>query len=84
MAVSYTHLDVYKRQDEEKFKSAFASRKTFRGPKTGKFNDLDRFVYGEIHEKWNQGYLICWEVIRIKALQVDMSLKLQYLTLRQT
>ena len=28
-------------QKDEKFKSASASRKTFRGPKTGKFNNLN-------------------------------------------
>lgn len=59
-----------RQKDEEKFKSASASREMFKESRTWKFNDPNRLVSDNIHEKWNQGHPTSHGVTRMKVLEV--------------
>ena len=61
--VSNANIQLW-RKNEEKFRSARASRKASRGPKTGKFQDTDRLVCKYIHDKRNQGYPVSPKLLR--------------------
>lgn len=58
------------RADLNRLKNANSSRKSFRGPKKGRFHEVERLIVDFIREKRNEGMPISRDVIRLKAQEV--------------
>jgi hypothetical protein len=59
------------RQMKWKLRNAISSRKSFIGPKTGRFHDLEQHPIQYVRENRNEGFPITREVIRTKALELS-------------
>jgi hypothetical protein len=58
------------RQMKEKLENANSSQKSFSGPKTGCFHNLEQRAVEYMREKCNEGFPITQEVIHTKALEL--------------
>jgi hypothetical protein len=56
---------------KEKMRNSNSSRKSFSGPKTGRFHNLEQRAIQYVGEKRNEGFPITREVIRTKALELS-------------
>jgi transposase-like protein len=65
------------RKQKELLKGASSTRKAFRGPKHGNFNAVDEKVLEFVLEKRKNGLPVTRETIRMKALEIATSLKIQ-------
>jgi hypothetical protein len=59
------------RQMMRKLRNANSSRKSFSGPETGRFQDLEQRAIPYVREKRNEGFPVMREVIRTKALELS-------------
>ena len=57
-------------QQLDKLKGAHSTRKAFRGPKTGRFTELESKVVQFVQEKRELGYPISIEAIMMKAVEI--------------
>jgi hypothetical protein len=57
-------------QMKEKPRNANSSRKSFSGPKTGRFHDLEQRAIQYVRKKRNEGFPIIREIICTKVLEL--------------
>uniref|UniRef100_A0A4X2L5G1 HTH CENPB-type domain-containing protein n=1 Tax=Vombatus ursinus TaxID=29139 RepID=A0A4X2L5G1_VOMUR len=58
------------RKQKDKLENTNLSRRAFRGPKTGKFPQIDEEVFVYVNEMRNSGYRISYEMLQMKAREV--------------
>lgn len=66
--VSESNIRLW-RKDSNKYRSACSTRKSFRGPKKGRFDEIEKRVTQFIVEKRNEGLPITREMIQLKGLE---------------
>ena len=59
---------------KEKLENANSSRKSFSGPKKGRFHELEERVVNYVREKRNEGFPVTHEVIRMKAIELSRNI----------
>ena len=64
------------RKNLEKYKCANSTRKAFRGPSKGRFEEIENHVLAFIVEKRDEGFPITRVVITLKALEVGNELNI--------
>ena len=64
------------RQQKNALQIAPSSRKSFRGPKKGQYEELDNQIAQYIDEMRSQGYPVTREVICMKAVEIAKNLKI--------
>ena len=64
------------RKNVSTYKKTNSARKAFRGPKKGRFVQIDQEVYNFVIQKRNEGLPISREVMKIKALEIAKDLKI--------
>ena len=57
-------------------KNAYSQRKAFRGPQSGRFQELERRVCTYVDEKRKDGMPISRAVIQLKALEIAKELNI--------
>lgn len=61
---------------EDKLKNANTTRKSFRGPKAGKYPELERRVLSFVQDKRKEGMPISRQVIQVKSLEIAKTLNI--------
>lgn len=61
---------------EEKWKKTVSTRKTFRGPKCGKYPELEARVLSYVQDKRKDGMPISREIIQLKAMEIAKELNI--------
>lgn len=61
---------------KQKLKSTCSTRRSFRGPESGKNAELDNQVAAFVLEKRTQGFVITREVIELKGLEIARSMNI--------
>ena len=64
------------RSQKNELKNAHSQRKGFRGPQTGRFDEIDRRVNDFVNEKRNDGMPITRAVMQQKALEIATELEI--------
>ena len=64
------------RAEKQRLKDANSQRKSFRGPQSGRFIEVDRRVYEYVREKRSEGMPITRAVIQLKALEIARELNI--------
>lgn len=64
------------RSQKDELKNAHSQRRSYRGPQTGRFTEVDRRVCEYVNEKRNEGMPITRAVIQQKALEVATELNI--------
>ncbi|XP_068179080.1 uncharacterized protein [Antennarius striatus] len=64
------------RAQKDRLKNAHSQRKTFRGPQSGRFQELDRRVFAYVDEKRKDGMPISRAVIQLMALEIAEELNI--------
>ncbi|KAM8924010.1 LOW QUALITY PROTEIN: uncharacterized protein RCH25_008770 [Pelodytes ibericus] len=55
--------------------NAHSTRKSFRGPKVGRHEEIDQQVVQFVNEKFSKGYVVTREAMQVKALEIAKQLK---------
>lgn len=64
------------RAQKDRLKNAHSQRKAFRGPQSGRFQELDRRVCAYVDEKRKDGMPISRAVIQLKAVEIAKELNI--------
>uniref|UniRef100_A0A3Q3KXW9 HTH CENPB-type domain-containing protein n=1 Tax=Labrus bergylta TaxID=56723 RepID=A0A3Q3KXW9_9LABR len=64
------------RAQKERLKDANSQRKSYRGPQSGRFSEIDRRVFEYVREKRSEGMPITRVVIQLKALEIARELNI--------
>ena len=64
------------RAEKQRLKDANSQRKSFRGPQSGRFIEVDRRVFEYVREKRSEGMPITRAVIQFKALEIARELNI--------
>lgn len=78
-AVKYGVTECYVRRwraQKDRLKNAPGQRKAFRGPRSGRFQELDRRVCAYVDEKRTDGMALSRAVIQLKAVEIAKELNM--------